>query len=276
MQSINRAAASVCPPNEPAKARRGPFHHYVWRSCLHRGPQECVRACVHACVCVCLCACMAGTASSRRMGDSCFVPQRSSLWLIGPPALTRAPSFGFYVSFLSVLAVKWADFRVVLSWPRWETFTVLIWSRINHDGGQRNAGHRWAARDPNEPVRCTWGCLVSLTFFFFFKAMQQVLDNLKELPSGTEAKDIDLIFLRGIIESPVVRSLAKARSCPQYSTTLQSSSLVTELWSNHRDGTNVSARKPGSNKCPVSWLSRFCSMWCLKNDKMILEALRTT
>lgn len=47
--------------------------------------------------------------------------------------------------------------------------------------------------------------------------MQQVLRNLKELPSGTEAKDIDLIFLRGIIESPVVRSLAKARSCAQYS-----------------------------------------------------------
>lgn len=42
--------------------------------------------------------------------------------------------------------------------------------------------------------------------------MQQVLDNLKELPSGTEAKDIDLIFLRGIIESPVVHSLAKVRS----------------------------------------------------------------
>lgn len=42
--------------------------------------------------------------------------------------------------------------------------------------------------------------------------MQQVLHNLKELPLGTEAKDIDLIFLRGIIESPVVRSLAKARS----------------------------------------------------------------
>lgn len=37
--------------------------------------------------------------------------------------------------------------------------------------------------------------------------MQQVLDNLKELPTGT--KDIDLIFLRGIMESPVVRSLAK-------------------------------------------------------------------
>lgn len=76
--------------------------------------------------------------------------------------------------------------------------------------------------------------------------MQQVLDNLKELPSGTEAKDIDLIFLRGIIESPVVRSLAKARPCPQYSTTLQSNYLATELWLNHRDATNVSARKSGS------------------------------
>ncbi|XP_020565791.1 MAGUK p55 subfamily member 6 isoform X1 [Oryzias latipes] len=41
-------------------------------------------------------------------------------------------------------------------------------------------------------------------------AMQQVLDNLKELPSGTEAKDIDLIFLRGVMESPIVTSLAKA------------------------------------------------------------------
>ncbi|XP_056141883.1 MAGUK p55 subfamily member 6a isoform X2 [Lampris incognitus] len=41
-------------------------------------------------------------------------------------------------------------------------------------------------------------------------AMQQVLDNLKELPSGTGAKDIDLIFLRGIMESPIVHSLAKA------------------------------------------------------------------
>ncbi|XP_056300020.1 MAGUK p55 subfamily member 6a [Pseudoliparis swirei] len=42
------------------------------------------------------------------------------------------------------------------------------------------------------------------------KAMQQVLDNLKYLPSGSGAKDIDLIFLRGIMESPIVRSLAKA------------------------------------------------------------------
>ncbi|XP_026149141.1 MAGUK p55 subfamily member 6a [Mastacembelus armatus] len=41
-------------------------------------------------------------------------------------------------------------------------------------------------------------------------AMQQVLDNLKDLPSGTGAKDIDLLFLRGIMESPIVRSLAKA------------------------------------------------------------------
>lgn len=40
--------------------------------------------------------------------------------------------------------------------------------------------------------------------------MQQVLDNLKDLPPGTGAKDIDLIFLRGIMESPIVRSLAKA------------------------------------------------------------------
>ncbi|KAK7886235.1 hypothetical protein WMY93_025856 [Mugilogobius chulae] len=41
-------------------------------------------------------------------------------------------------------------------------------------------------------------------------AMQQILDNLKDLPAGTGAKDIDLIFLRGVIESPIVRSLAKA------------------------------------------------------------------
>ncbi|XP_053483990.1 MAGUK p55 subfamily member 6a isoform X1 [Ictalurus furcatus] len=41
-------------------------------------------------------------------------------------------------------------------------------------------------------------------------AMQKVLDNLKELPPSTGAKDIDLIFLRGIMESPIVRSLAKA------------------------------------------------------------------
>ncbi|KAK6327787.1 hypothetical protein J4Q44_G00034330 [Coregonus suidteri] len=41
-------------------------------------------------------------------------------------------------------------------------------------------------------------------------AMQQVLDNLGELPTSTGAKDIDLIFLRGIMESPIVRSHVKA------------------------------------------------------------------
>ncbi|XP_037532928.1 MAGUK p55 subfamily member 6a [Nematolebias whitei] len=40
--------------------------------------------------------------------------------------------------------------------------------------------------------------------------MQQILDNLKDLPSGTGAKEIDLIFLKGVMESPIVRSLAKA------------------------------------------------------------------
>ncbi|KFO71348.1 MAGUK p55 subfamily member 2, partial [Cuculus canorus] len=40
--------------------------------------------------------------------------------------------------------------------------------------------------------------------------MQQVLDNLMGLPSTPGAADLDLIFLRGIMESPIVRSLAKA------------------------------------------------------------------
>ncbi|KAM6042083.1 MAGUK p55 subfamily member 2 isoform 1-T1 [Chlamydotis macqueenii] len=40
------------------------------------------------------------------------------------------------------------------------------------------------------------------------QAMQQVLDSLGGLPPG--AADLDLIFLRGVMESPVVRSLAKA------------------------------------------------------------------
>uniref|UniRef100_A0A1A7Y0W1 Membrane protein, palmitoylated 6a (MAGUK p55 subfamily member 6) n=2 Tax=Iconisemion striatum TaxID=60296 RepID=A0A1A7Y0W1_9TELE len=44
-------------------------------------------------------------------------------------------------------------------------------------------------------------------------AMQQVLDNLQDLPSSTGAKDIDLIFLRGIMASPIVRSLAQAHEC---------------------------------------------------------------
>ncbi|XP_055243970.2 MAGUK p55 subfamily member 2 isoform X2 [Gorilla gorilla gorilla] len=41
------------------------------------------------------------------------------------------------------------------------------------------------------------------------EAMQQVLDNLGSLPNATGAADLDLIFLRGIMESPIVRSLAK-------------------------------------------------------------------
>ncbi|KAK1805300.1 hypothetical protein P4O66_019640, partial [Electrophorus voltai] len=41
-------------------------------------------------------------------------------------------------------------------------------------------------------------------------AMQQVLENLGDLPNSTGAKHIDLIFLKGIMESPIVCSLAKA------------------------------------------------------------------
>ncbi|XP_010882774.1 MAGUK p55 subfamily member 6a isoform X1 [Esox lucius] len=40
--------------------------------------------------------------------------------------------------------------------------------------------------------------------------MQQVLNNLRDLPPTTGAQDIDLLFLRGIMESPIVQSLAKA------------------------------------------------------------------
>ncbi|XP_072859399.2 protein PALS2 isoform X2 [Pogona vitticeps] len=40
--------------------------------------------------------------------------------------------------------------------------------------------------------------------------MQQVLDNLTELPPSAGAEEIDLIFLKGIMENPIVRSLAKA------------------------------------------------------------------
>ncbi|KAM6288963.1 MAGUK p55 subfamily member 2-like [Aegotheles albertisi] len=41
-------------------------------------------------------------------------------------------------------------------------------------------------------------------------AMQQALDNLMGLPGAPGAADLDLIFLRGIMESPIVCSLAKA------------------------------------------------------------------
>ncbi|XP_050011411.1 protein PALS2 isoform X3 [Alexandromys fortis] len=42
------------------------------------------------------------------------------------------------------------------------------------------------------------------------REMQQVLENLTELPSSTGAEEIDLIFLKGIMENPIVKSLAKA------------------------------------------------------------------
>lgn len=56
---------------------------------------------------------------------------------------------------------------------------------------------------------------LKFTFFVFFyvafisAAMQQVLENLTELPSSTGAEEIDLIFLKGIMENPIVKSLAK-------------------------------------------------------------------
>uniref|UniRef100_A0A8C0U2X5 Membrane palmitoylated protein 6 n=1 Tax=Cyanistes caeruleus TaxID=156563 RepID=A0A8C0U2X5_CYACU len=49
-----------------------------------------------------------------------------------------------------------------------------------------------------------------LFVFVLSAAMQQVLDNLTDLPTSTGAEEIDLIFLKGIMENPIVRSLAKA------------------------------------------------------------------
>lgn len=46
---------------------------------------------------------------------------------------------------------------------------------------------------------------------FLYTAMQQVLDNLGDLPNSMGAGDLDLIFLRGLMESPIVRSLAKVQ-----------------------------------------------------------------
>lgn len=46
----------------------------------------------------------------------------------------------------------------------------------------------------------------SLRIFFVFLAMQQVEDTVGEGPTSTGVKDIDLLFLRGIMESPIVRS----------------------------------------------------------------------
>lgn len=40
--------------------------------------------------------------------------------------------------------------------------------------------------------------------------MQQVLEKLTDLPSSTGAEEIDIIFLKGIMQNPIVQSLAKA------------------------------------------------------------------
>lgn len=58
-------------------------------------------------------------------------------------------------------------------------------------------------------VSCTQLASVCLTAHLSLPAMQQVLDNLGSLPNATGAAELDLIFLRGIMESPIVRSLAK-------------------------------------------------------------------
>lgn len=58
-------------------------------------------------------------------------------------------------------------------------------------------------------VSCASLAPVCLTAYPFPPAMQQVLDNLGSLPNATGAAELDLIFLRGIMESPIVRSLAK-------------------------------------------------------------------
>ncbi|XP_031441971.1 MAGUK p55 subfamily member 6b isoform X2 [Clupea harengus] len=50
-----------------------------------------------------------------------------------------------------------------------------------------------AAECPEEPAEGAHGG----------EAMQQVLENLGEMPTSTGAKDLDLIFLRGIMESPI-------------------------------------------------------------------------
>ncbi|MEQ2213891.1 hypothetical protein XENOCAPTIV_022946, partial [Xenoophorus captivus] len=47
--------------------------------------------------------------------------------------------------------------------------------------------------------------------FFIFSAMQQVEDNVSEGPASAGVKNIDLLFLRGIMESPIVRSHPQAQ-----------------------------------------------------------------
>lgn len=61
--------------------------------------------------------------------------------------------------------------------------------------------------------------------------MQQVLDNLTELPSSTGAEEIDLIFLKGIMENPIVKSLAKVFWCIHKITKLFFKIIFTEVFS---------------------------------------------
>lgn len=68
----------------------------------------------------------------------------------------------------------------------------------------RGVGFLWCVWVP-----CAQLAPVCLTVCSFHPAMQQVLDNLGSLPNATGAAELDLIFLRGIMESPIVRSLAK-------------------------------------------------------------------
>uniref|UniRef100_A0ABI7ZK92 Membrane palmitoylated protein 2 n=6 Tax=Felidae TaxID=9681 RepID=A0ABI7ZK92_FELCA len=81
-------------------------------------------------------------------------------------------------------------------------------------GMNRDARPRMDWEDCVEPAERHCRALADLTMPVAAtnseSAMQQVLDNLGSLPNATGAAELDLIFLRGIMESPIVRSLAKA------------------------------------------------------------------
>nr|XP_055243969.1 MAGUK p55 subfamily member 2 isoform X3 [Gorilla gorilla gorilla] len=72
---------------------------------------------------------------------------------------------------------------------------------------QRNHGKRWLQE---RRFRALASFTMPVAATNSETAMQQVLDNLGSLPNATGAAELDLIFLRGIMESPIVRSLAKA------------------------------------------------------------------
>ncbi|XP_066210340.1 protein PALS2 isoform X3 [Saccopteryx leptura] len=70
----------------------------------------------------------------------------------------------------------------------------------------------WAAHTPFRGRSLPRRCFPILAALIWNQkaAMQQVLENLTELPPSTAAEEIDLIFLKGIMENPIVKSLAKA------------------------------------------------------------------